>query len=444
MTVATGPYTTQVLRRFLPSPSTRASSRGSLPLVIGLVVQAVTTYLVLVLAGRSLGPVGFAALSSLYLLLTSTATGLFTPLEQAVTARRGVEAGRGTWDDSLRRRALGHGLGMATVAVGVSLVAWPATVRALGDQGWLVVSFCIALPGYACWFAARGELAGLGRLETYGTQLVIDGAIRLVGAVALVLTDNATTAGFGLLFAFSPWLAFAVAPRAGRSAPEGRQVLRTPPLTGALSVLVLSALAAQLLINAGPIVVTLLASGSDRSLAGVYLAVLVVIRVPVFLFTAVQPGFLRALAEHNGGGRRAEFGHLLKVVLGAVSGLVAVVCVLATAFAPPVVSWMFDFEEQLPRATCLLLTLAVGLFLVATVLGQALIALGHHLWVATGWLLGLVGLAVGTTAGGELTMRATQGLLTGAVVATTVLGALLYRELSGWATTPTETTAQVP
>ena len=112
--------------------------------------------------------------------------------------------------------------------------------------------------------------------------------------------------------------------------------------------------------------------------------------------------------------------------------------------APPVVSWLFDFEQQLPRVTCLLLTLAVGLFLVATVLAQALIALGHHLWVATGWLLGLVGLAVGTAFGGELTMRATQGLLSGAVVATTVLGALLYRELSGRATTVSERTAHVP
>jgi O-antigen/teichoic acid export membrane protein len=436
--VATRPYTTRVLRRFPTSTTSRASSRAGLPLVIGLAAQAVTTYLVLVLAGRSLGPVGFAALSSLYFLLTSTATGLFTPLEQEVTARRGGERARGTWDDSLRRRALGHGLGAAALAVGLTLAIWPVTSRALGDQGWLVVSFCLALPGYACWFASRGELAGQGRLGVYGAQLVVDGVVRLVGAAALVLTDHATSAGFGLLFGLSPWLAYAVAPRAGHAPPEGRQRLRTPPLTGALALLVLSALAAQLLINAGPLVVSLLASDSDRDRVGVYLAVLVVVRVPVYLFTAVQPGFLRALAEHAGGGRRTEFGHLLRLVLTAVSGLVVVACLLATLLAPPVVSWLFDFDQQLPRLTCLLLTLAVGLFLVATVMAQALIALGHHLWVATGWLLGLVGLAVGTAFGGEVTMRATEGLLTGAVLATAALGGLLYRELAGWATTGPE------
>jgi O-antigen/teichoic acid export membrane protein len=204
---------------------------------------------------------------------------------------------------------------------------------------------------------------------------------------------------------------------------------------------VLSALAAQLLINAGPLVVSLMASEDDRDRAGIYLAVLVVVRVPVYLFTAVQPGFLRALAEHAGGGRRVEFGHLLTLVVSAVSGVVLVACVLATALAPPVVSWLFDFDQELSRLTCLLLTLAVGLFLVATVFAQALIALGHNLWVATGWLLGLVGLAVGTFFGAEVTMRATEGLLTGAVVATAALGALLYRELSGWSTRVTEAAA---
>ena len=305
---------------------------------------------------------------------------------------------------------MGHGLAAAALAVGISLALWPVTLRALGDQGWLVVSLCLALPGYACWFASRGELAGQGRLGIYGVQLVVDGVVRLVGAVALVLTDHATSAGFGLLFGLSPWLAFAVAPRAGHAPPEDRRAQRTPPLTGPLALLVISALAAQLLINAGPLVVSLMASDSDRDRAGVYLAVLVVVRVPVYLFTAVQPGFLRALAEHAGGGRRVEFGHLQTLVVSAVSGVVLVACVLATALGATRRLMAVRLRRRsCPRLTCLLLTLAVGLFLVATVFAQALIALGHNLWVATGWLLGLVGLAVGTVFGDEVTMRATRG-----------------------------------
>ena len=271
----------------------RSRRAASLPLLVGLVVQAVTTYLVLVMAGRELGPVGFAGISGLYLLLTSVATGLFTPLEQEITRRRGVERAHGTWDGTLTRRAVTHGLVAAGLAIAVLLAAYPATLQMLGDRGWLVVALCLALPGYAAWFAVRGELAGQAHLQRYAVQLVVDGASRLVGAVLLVATDNATAAGFGLLFGLSPWVTLALTLPGWRLRPGDRQPGDATPLTRPLTLLVVSALAAQLLINAGPLVVTLLATESERDLAGVYLAVLVVVRIPVFLFSAVQPGYLR-------------------------------------------------------------------------------------------------------------------------------------------------------
>ncbi len=119
-------------------------------------------------------------------------------------------------------------------------------------------------------------------------------------------------------------------------------------------------------------------------------------------------------------------------MLVPVLGATALLCVVATAVAPPVVSWLFDFDQELSRPTCLLLTLAVGLFLVAVVLAQALLALGHHLWVTTGWLLGLVGLAAGTALDDDVVARANPGLLCGAVVATASLALLLQREWSRW------------
>ena len=95
-------------------------------------------------------------------------------------------------------------------------------------------------------------------------------------------------------------------------------------------------------------------------------------------------------------------------------------------------SWLFDFDQELTRSTCFWLTLAVGLFLVGIVLAQALLALGHHLWVTTGWLLGLVGLAFGTMLGDDVVTRANNGLLCGAAVATVTLALLLVRERRRW------------
>jgi O-antigen/teichoic acid export membrane protein len=402
----------------------------AVPLLLGLGVQALTTYLFLVIAGRELGPADFGALSGLYLLLTGTATGLFAPLEQEVTRRRGHERAVGTWDHTLHRRAMVQGLVASTLATVVLLVAFPATLRILGDEPSLLVSLLVALPGYACWFATRGELAGSRRLRRYAVQLGLDGLLRLVAALVFVAAD-AGTAAYGAAFALSPWLTLLLTwPRT--HAPEGVTLRAGSRLGGRFALLVLSALAAQLLINAGPLVVNLLATDAERVAAGLYLAALVVIRVPVFLFTAVQPSFLRTLAEHVGRDDRAAYVRLLLVLLSVLTALTAAVAVAATVLGPPVVSWLFDFDERLTRSTYLLLTVAVGLFLIATVLAQGLLALGRHLAVTWGWLAGLVGLVAGTLWPGDAVDRATNGLLAGALAATVALALLVRRELSQW------------
>ena len=135
----------------------------------------------LVVAGQTRGAEQFGALSGLYLGLTGTATGRFAPLEQEVTRRRGQERGGESHDPTLLRRAMVLGLCTSALAAAGFLVAWPLTLDLLGGQRWLLLSLLIALPGYACWFAFRGELSGDGRLRRYGVQLALDGVIRLAG-----------------------------------------------------------------------------------------------------------------------------------------------------------------------------------------------------------------------------------------------------------------------
>jgi O-antigen/teichoic acid export membrane protein len=416
------------------------AASGAVPLLVGLGVQALATYLFLVVAGRELGPAEFGALSGLYLLLTGTATGLFAPLEQEVTRRRGHERAGGTWDETLYRRALTQGLVAAGVVSVVFLAAFPATLRLLGDEPSLLVSLVVALPGYACWFATRGDLAGSRRLRRYAVQLGLEGVLRLAAAAVFVALD-AGIAAYGAAFALSPWLTLLLTvPR--RVAPP-RAVLRPGPrLGGHFALLVLSALAAQLLINAGPLVVNLLATDAEQAAAGLYLAALIVIRVPVFLFTAVQPSFLRVLAEHAGRGDRAAYLRVLRALLAGLTILVGAAAVAATVLGPPAISWLFDFDERLGSATYLLLTVAVGLFLAATVLAQSLLALGRHRAVLWGWLVGVAGLVAATSWPGDAVDRATSGLLGGALLATLALVLLLRRALDDRRFRPPESDAR--
>ena len=164
--------------------------------------------------------------------------------------------------------------------------------------------------------------------------------------------------------------------------------------------------------------VALLASAADRAQTGVFLAALVVIRIPVFLLTAVAPSFLPAMAEHASADRYPDFLRLVRRVLAGCLMLVIIACILAAALGPPVEKLLFGFHEELSRSTYFELTFSVGLFLFATVLAQSLLGLGHHASVAVGWVAGLVGLAAGTALAHGIISRATSGFLAGALVAT--------------------------
>ena len=303
----------------------------------------------------------------------------------------------------------------------------------LGEATPLLLSLCLALPGYAVWFAVRGDLAGRRELGWYALQLVVEGCFRLVGAIAFVALGAGDLKWFGLLFGLSPWVAAATGVL-GRSRPVPAHDAPEPPsgLAGPVYLLVTSALATQLIVNAGPLVITLLATGAERDQAGVFLAVLVVLRVPIFLFTALQPPLLTALAGFAATNRSRAFTRLLGRVVVAVTALGVAVVVLGTLAAPWVVDLAFGFEENLSRTTFAVLTASVGCLLLGLVLAQSLLAMAQHRQVLAGWLCGLVGLAGGAALGASVVTQAANGLLLGSLSAVAGLGALLFRALRNW------------
>lgn len=421
-----------------------SAAQSSIPLLFGLGIQALTTYLVLVIAGRSIGTAHFGALSALYVLITSIATGLFLPLEQEVARRRGDERGRTRWDPTLLGRAIRLGLMGASASTAVALGALPLTLDILGQQPQLVVALVVALPGYALCFATRGEMAGRGEFLRYGVQLSVEGLVRIGGAIALVIGGLHTASWYGWLFAIAPWCAVGVSSIGWRRAPGPGRRQRGGPLLAATGLLVASSLSSQLLINAGPLVVALLATESERGRIGVFLAALVVVRIPVFLFTAVAPSFLPAMAEHASADRYPAFVRLVRRVMGGCLVVVVVAGLFATAVGGPVERWLFGFQDELSRWTYFVLTLSVGLFVLATVFAQSLLGLGKHGNVALGWLTGLCGLTVGTALGNGAIGRASTGFLVGALLATAVMGALLVGALRRWRTAHLNSLSSAP
>jgi O-antigen/teichoic acid export membrane protein len=409
-------------------------ARRSLPLIAGLAVQAGTSYVTLILAGRLLGAASFAGISVLYVLVSSLATGMFLPVEQEIARRRGHERGSGTFDPALVRRAVVVSMTAAIAACLVAVAAHPVSLRLLGGNGGLLAALCAGLPGYACCFASRGVFAGTGELGRYGLQLGVEGGFRLAGMLGLVLIGLHSAAAVGWLFGAAPWIALA-ASLIGRKAHLPRAsvaITRGGPLVSALGLLLISSLAAQLLANAGPVIIQLLATPAERARAGAFLAALVIVRIPVFLFTAVQPSFLPAMAAHAAVDRRSDFVRLTRRVLTTCLLLTVVSTVVAMLLGPMAIRVFFGFREGLSPVTFLAMGVSVGLYLTAMILAQALLGRGKHAWTTAGWLVGLAGMAAGTAFAGSAVSRATTGFLSGAIAAACMFAVLLGAALQRW------------
>jgi len=418
----------------------------SLLLIAGLTVQAGTTYLTLIVAGRMLGAAAFAGISVLYVLVASLATGMFLPVEQEIARRRGHERGSGTFDPTLVRRAVTVSLVAAIAVCFVALAAYPVSLRLLGGNGNLLAALCVGLPGYACCFVSRGVFAGTGELGRYGLQLGVEGSFRLAAVLGLLLVGPHSVAAVGWLFGVAPWIALVLS-FVGRKSHLPRAslpIVRGGPLLSALGLLLISSLAAQLLVNAGPVIIQLLSTPAERARAGAFLAALVVVRIPIFLFTAVQPSFLPAMARHAARDRKAAFVRLIRRVLTMCLALTVISTVVATALGPMLIRLFFGFREGLGAATFLAMGLSVGLYLAAMIMAQSLLGRGMHAWTIAGWLLGLAAMIAGTALPGSAVDRATTGFLLGAVAAASTYAVLLAVALRRWTSSDASSTVTEP
>ncbi len=403
---------------------------GALTVGTGLLVLGASAYGYLSVSARALGPERFATLSVLWVLVFTVGPGLFLPLEQevgrAVAARRAVGDGGGP----VLRRAGVLGLGLLAAVLAGCLAARPwLQGDLLRGDGAVFAALLLAVVGLAPAHLSRGALAGTGRFGAYGAQLALDGVLRLVGVVLLALAGVATAGPYGLVLGLASLLAVAVTVGDPRRVARPGQPAAWRELSGSLGWLLAGALLAQGLANAGVLAVGVLAGPSEKVVAGQFLAGLVLARLPLFLFAAVQAVLLPGLAAHAGAGRldqvRAGLRRICAVVLAvtAVSGLAAAVA------GPPVLRAVFGAGFGLPRGALVVLALACGAYMLAVVAGQGLVAVRAPAPAAAGWAVGMVAFVLVVAVGTDLVGRVERGFLGGSVAAAAALAAWLASRL---------------
>jgi O-antigen/teichoic acid export membrane protein len=325
----------------------------------------------------------------------------------------------------VRRATVVGGVGCCVLVAGCLAVGVPLMDKLFDGEALLLVGLLVGLVGYFVEFLARGTLAGNGRFRSYGLVLALDGVARLVGCAALAVLGVATAGPYGIVVGAAPLVATGIAMRGQRGRAGAGPEPDPHELSTALGWLLAASVLAQSLVNAGPLAVKLLATDAEKTIAGTFLAGLIVARIPLFLFQAIQASALPKLSRLAAAGEPHDFQTALRRLLLLVGTLGLAGTCGALVLGPWVVTLLFGPEFRLAARDMTVLAAATAAYMLAMTMAQALIALAGYARVALGWLAGVVAFAVVTALGSDLLTRVETGLLAGSVTAAVAMAALL-------------------
>ena len=406
---------------------------GSATIGLWLIVAGVTAYLFLAISGRALGSDRYSALAVLWVIAFTAAPGFFQPLEQeiarAIATRRARRIGT---LPVIERAALTGGLlalGLVVVILFAALVS-PLVDSLFKGQSLLVWALAIMLVGYLVEHMTRGVLAGYDRFGPYGLLVGSEGILRLVACVILAVVGVESAGPYGLLVALAPFAAVGISLRRQKGLVEPGPPASWAEISANIGFLVAGSALALALLNAAAVVVQLLSSSSESEKTSWIFAGMLLSRVPIYFFQAIQATLVPELSEQRGAGERQAFRAALRKLTVAVIVIGAVSAIGSAVLGPWAVRTFFGSDFQLDARDMALLGFGSAVYMLALTLGQALIALEHHGRYAFAWVAGVVGFLVVVVIGGtDVLLRAELAYAVGSTVTLVAMTLLLWRPL---------------
>ena len=403
---------------------------GTVPVAAALLIAGIATYAFFKVGTWAVGGAeSFKPISSLWFATFALAPGFFLPLEQelgrALAHRRAVGQGGRPVVEKIVRLSV---VLVVIVVIGILAVS-PLIASNYFSGNWLmVIALIVAFGAYAPAHLARGICSGSGRFRQYAIVMGTDGVTRIVLCVALAVVGVEAVGPYGF--------AVALAPLVGVGYVYSRNGLRTEPgpeaswgeVTPNLGWLLLGSVFAASLLNAGPIATTLLADSSQDAQVTQFAYGVLLARIPLFMFQAVQAALLPRLSRLAARGELSEFlGGLRRLMV-----VVAAVGVVGTLGALVLGPWAIElvYGADLSGRTLAMLALGSALYMVALGLAQAVIALKGHALVALGWATGVIAFLLGTwLSSDDLFRRVEIGLLLSSIASVVSFGFALRHQL---------------
>lgn len=395
---------------------------GTLDIVIGSLIAGIGAYVYQILAARSLGEDVFAPIGMLLTIHFLSFVVVLLPIEQFIIRR--LTLGATGW--VLPARAIALVLVTATGAGFVMSVAGDDYFQDVSRLAFVSVVVLTVLVHFL-FVSGRGHLAGFRRFRSYGYSSAAASVVRVVVALwvawlAPTVTGFAWTyvAGPLIVLAWRPFKRPEVRRRGSRIIDD--EVAASVNDQGLLAGLVLAAAASQMLLLAGPLIVSRL--GATAAQFSVTYATLLIARAPLTfgynLLARVLPPFTEMAAQ----GDRRELRAWARGIAVA-SFILSSLGALAGAVIGPLLVRIAMGDGYVPSpAVAALAGAGVVISAGSLFVGQVLVARGKAVRLAISWLLALmVAWATLAIPIDDPVMRVMVAFLAGEAAA---LGSLLY------------------
>jgi O-antigen/teichoic acid export membrane protein len=404
---------------------------GTLVVGCGLIIAGLSAFAFIALASRALPNVEYAPLGAQWSLVFLLGPGLFLPIEQEVSRALSARRARGLGGEPVVRKAATFGVALALAILVLLIATSRFTVDEIFDGHiLLLVGVAFGLVGALSGHLLRGCLSGTNHFKGYGAYLGADGFIRFLGCALCAIIGIETAGWYGIAVGVAGLIAVPVALKVEKPDLHPGPEAAWDEVSRNIFLLLGASICAWSLMNIGPVIMKLLATDAQTKAAGRFVSAIVVARIPLFLFQAIQASLLPKLSAHASAGQLIPFRRGLKRLLVVVAGLAVAGTVVGWAIGPFVVQKMSGPEFVMQHRTMGLLAAGSGFYMLALAIAQAVIALGGHGEQVIGWFSGIVAFFLSVFfVAHDLYLRVELALLIGSFTAFVVMGALLFRRL---------------
>lgn len=412
-------------RRRVPLPE------GTLPVGFALLIAGVATYAFFIVGEFALGGEDeFAPIVALWFATFSLAPGFYLPLEQemgrALSHRRAHDQG----GLPVVKRIVRIGAAITSIVLIVILLASPIITSDYFDgDWWMLAALATAFVAYAPAHLARGICAGTGRFSSYAVVIGSDGIVRILACVTLALVGIEAVGPYAFAVALAPLVPVTFVGLRGRLRTEAGPEASWNEVSQNLGWLLVGTVFAAALLNAGPVTANLLKGDGEDELVTQFGYGVLLARIPLFLFQAVQAALLPRLSRLAAVGEFGEFRDGLRKLLYLVAVVGVVGTIGAFIIGPFVIGVVYNTE--LSGRTLAMLALSSALYMAALATAQAVIALQGHAWVAFGWGLGFATFVVCVWLSSDLLFRRIEiGLVASSAIALVTFAFSLHHKLA--------------